>query len=1206
MNDASQKPRRRRRGRLAAATAAALGATLLAYPGGTATAQTVDCSALGEDPVQGGLKSALSAAHECGVEVRIENRTWPYSTVYATPQGTLHLVSTAAPAQQWENSGHLDPALEEWEGSLTQVRTERTFLLQHTDPDVPLIESHANAVLDWTGATPVPSYTESTAVYDELATGLDLTVDVGIDSADLRFTAADADAWNALTTGLSVGDSPLVSAGNGSLFLSDDDPYILTGPQRTTPFIVRDAQGATTPVDLTVGAGGALAIGVPDGALDNAAYPLTLSTQWAHGANVINEWGSTTSATPDLAVFRGQGGFDERYFEAAGQTGDALVGDYCDATFTSACKDAESASYWNFQWPLLDRFRHADGFTLSFPVESATFTVDAADPNACVAPAVRLTEPYGPVSTWAASPAAIDGPATGACASGIAAYDVAPFVADTWGDGTAYSGPVTLGMTGGETARFDGDSARLDVHFDIRGYQIGSLSSESCGPNASNVDYTSDTTPEHGGFTVYTWLPEVLGTEITWTATFNDVDDGGRTVLTTGPHTAAEGANAKVSVPAASPLPDSQYEVGYDLYADGRWVRNVTCGLVVDTEDPEVLDIEVAPGPHHIGDTVAVDLALADEHFPDGWNTLTVGCVGGSQCENPQQVEVSDVGTVRFEVRLPKAVNKPRFYIHDRAGNEIYSDTVVIPASNDLNDYNGDGRQDLFAVRKSDGNLMFSAGLGDGTFKTAVSLGAGWGKMDIAMVGDVTGDGHPDLFARDTATGTAYTYKGNGAGSVGSRVVAGTGWQDIGAFGAGGELFASTGLDVLAVDRSDGNLYYYPFAGDGSGKFVDRILAGSGGWNAMDNLTGIGDSDNDGFGDFLAHDGRTGQYFVYHYLEPDGQIAYGRRTALGASLGESPGRRYDRVVNGGDLNGDGYNDLVGADSRTGELVSFSYGEKAAIVRPGTVAGTGWGGSRLPAATLDGTYDYNGDGTTDFVARNDSDGTSYLYPGTGTGGHGTRVSWGTALKDMTLIATAGDMNGDGFADVLARTSGGTLYLYPGAASGALNTAGRITVGSDWNGMGTIIGGHDHNSDGKTDVIAVGSDGTLWLYPGTGDGRLGARKSIGSSWTSMKEPTAAGDLDHDGHADMVAVRISDGCLYFYGGKGDGTFKPMVNVGCGWNAMDSITGVGDFNRDGHVDWMARRKSDGSLFLYPGNGVGNHTSSKLVGTGWNAMTIA
>jgi hypothetical protein len=1185
--------------RTAAATAAVVGAALLAYAGAAAAQTGVDCAALGDDPMQGTLKTALVAADECGVEVRIENRTWPYSTVYATPEGALHLVSTADPLQQWENDGRYDPTLEEWEGSLTQKHTNWVFLLQHTDAEVPLLESNGATTLDWTGATPVPAYTGTTAVYDELAAGLDLTVDVGVDAADLRFEAADADAWNALASGLSIGESPLVSAEGGSLYFSATKPFIITGSQRTTPFTVRDAQGTVTRAELAVGEGGALTIALPDGAIEDAAFPLTLATQWTHGARSINEWGATTSAAPDLALFRGRGGLAEPYFTAAGETGDAVVGAYCDATFTAACDDAEAAAYWNFQWPLLDRLRTVDGFILGFPVESATFSVDAADPSACVAPDVQLTDPYVPVTTWAASPGTDDLTAAGACENGTAAYDVANLVSSVWLQGSGDRDPVTLAITASaETARFHGGSARLDVYFDVRGYMFSAPTPSPCGPSAP--DYTADTTPGYGGFYFSTWLPQVTDTEITWTAKFSDVADGRRTVLTTGPHTAVEGWNTKVSVPDASPLPDGRYEILYDIYVDDRWARNVTCGLIVDTEDPEVLDIEVAPGPHHIGDTTTIDLTLADEYFPDGWNTLTVGCVGGSQCENPQQVEVSDDGTVRFEVRLPKAVNKPRFYISDSAGNEIYSDTVVIPATNALNDYDQDGRQDLLTVRKSDGSLMLHAGRGDGTFKTAVAIGTGWGKMDIAMVGDVTGDGFPDLFARNTITGTAYTYQGNGAGGVGSRVVAGTGWQDIGAFGAGGEVFETEGLDILAVDRSDGNLYYYPFAGDGSGAFASRILVGTG-WNGMDNVTGYGDVDNDGFGDLLARDSRTGTYYVYYYREPYGPIEYGRRTALGAALGEST-RRYEQIVNAGDLGGDGYNDLLGTDTRTGELVSLSYGEKAALVRPAEVVATGWGGSRLPAGGHDRTYDYNGDGKSDVLVRRASDGNLSLYPGNGSAGFGPIGSWGTELQNLTLIETAGDFNGDGFSDVIGRVgTTGELYLYPGNGQGNYDHSARVRIGTGWNSMSAIATGHDYNGDGRPDLIArEQSTGYLWLYPGNGAGGLGTRTKAGSGWNSMRDITAAGDLDHDGLVDVLAVRDSDNCMYFYGGNGNGTLKTGVQVGCGWAAMDNIAAVGDFNGDGHADWIARRKSDGGIYLYKGDGMGDSSGSVVLSTGW------
>lgn len=71
--------------------------------------------------------------------------------------------------------------------------------------------------------------------------------------------------------------------------------------------------------------------------------------------------------------------------------------------------------------------------------------------------------------------------------------------------------------------------------------------------------------------------------------------------------------------------------------------------------------------------------------------------------------------------------------------------------------------------------------------------------------------------------------------------------------------------------------------------------------------------------------------------------------------------------------------------------------------------------------------------------------------------------------------------------------------------------------------------------------------------------------------MRDLSSVGDLNHDGHADAMAIRKSDGCLYLYSGRGNGTLGSSAKVSCGWGSYDQITGAGDFNRDGHADWPA-----------------------------------
>ncbi|MDQ0104846.1 hypothetical protein J2T10_004522 [Paenarthrobacter nicotinovorans] len=52
-----------------------------------------------------------------------------------------------------------------------------------------------------------------------------------------------------------------------------------------------------------------------------------------------------------------------------------------------------------------------------------------------------------------------------------------------------------------------------------------------------------------------------------------------------------------------------------------------------------------------------------------------------------------------------------------------------------------------------------------------------------------------------------------------------------------------------------------------------------------------------------------------------------------------------------------------------------------------------------------------------------------------------------------------------------------------------------------------------------------------------------------------------------------------------------------------MSSITGPGDFNGDGFADVLAR-DTNGTLWLYAGNGSCGWLAPKQVGQGWNIMT--
>ncbi|GHD75137.1 FG-GAP-like repeat-containing protein (plasmid) [Streptomyces goshikiensis] len=264
-------------------------------------------------------------------------------------------------------------------------------------------------------------------------------------------------------------------------------------------------------------------------------------------------------------------------------------------------------------------------------------------------------------------------------------------------------------------------------------------------------------------------------------------------------------------------------------------------------------------------------------------------------------------------------------------------------------------------------------------------------------------------------------------------------------------------------------------------------------------------------------------------------------------------------------------------------------------------------------------DLDANGTRDVLATDATSGDLYLYPGSGTmnanGTLGNRVKIGSGWNSMTNV-TVGDYNGDGKADVLATESAaGDLYLYPGSGgANGMNTLGaRVKIGAGWSGMHDVTR-MDVNKDGKADVVAVEtSSGNLYAYPGTGTlngmSTLGARVQIGAGWNAMNSLVTPGDMNSDGINDLVA-KDETGNLFVYPGTGTlggmNTLGARTQIGTGWKSMTDLVGA-DLNGDGKGDIAAVQASPGAtgtFFAYPGAGAinGNNTLGARVqiGTGW------
>ncbi|MEU9455713.1 trypsin-like serine protease [Streptomyces sp. NPDC048277] len=207
------------------------------------------------------------------------------------------------------------------------------------------------------------------------------------------------------------------------------------------------------------------------------------------------------------------------------------------------------------------------------------------------------------------------------------------------------------------------------------------------------------------------------------------------------------------------------------------------------------------------------------------------------------------------------------------------------------------------------------------------------------------------------------------------------------------------------------------------------------------------------------------------------------------------------VILQADLNRDGYQDLVYRVSSTGDVYWDHF-----VLNSARTSGS-WATKKIfsnwktrKAIIIPG--DLTGDYLPDVLSE-DSSGVLWLYPGKGNGTFGSAVRIGGGWSQYNQLRGVGDFNGDGKADLLARkSSGGDLYLYKGTGkSGTGLFSARVKVRTGWTGFNTLVAVGDLTGDGKADLLARTTGGTLYLYPGTGKGTseiFATRKSLGTGF------------------------------------------------------------------------------------------------------------
>ncbi len=225
-------------------------------------------------------------------------------------------------------------------------------------------------------------------------------------------------------------------------------------------------------------------------------------------------------------------------------------------------------------------------------------------------------------------------------------------------------------------------------------------------------------------------------------------------------------------------------------------------------------------------------------------------------------------------------------------------------------------------------------------------------------------------------------------------------------------------------------------------------------------------------------------------------------------------------------------------------------------------------------------DFNGDGIKDLVtAGTNSIG---LMIGNGDGSFKTNNTF-TALNSGTI--EAGDINGDGFLDIVSSLSGSnrSFSFFLGNGNGSFKAEVSIRGPNDG---GVDIELADFNNDGKLDILESGTTGnaTATLYLGNGNATFQRGNGIGSAGGSNGRKVTVGDFNNDGILDIINTQQN--FIDTYMGRGDGTFTRISSFAVASNSNFSDTILSDINDDGIQDLVFASSASIAIALGNNNG--------------------
>jgi len=256
-------------------------------------------------------------------------------------------------------------------------------------------------------------------------------------------------------------------------------------------------------------------------------------------------------------------------------------------------------------------------------------------------------------------------------------------------------------------------------------------------------------------------------------------------------------------------------------------------------------------------------------------------------------------------------------------------------------------------------------------------------------------------------------------------------------------------------------------------------------------------------------------------------------------------------VAAGWFDGDGKPDLAVTNGPADTVSILLQGPVSSVLPPQTFPA----GVVAPGPLVAGRFD--ADPWSDLVVASTTSAQARLLRGDGLGGFvdGGPVAVSLAASHMAL----GDLDGDGFEDLVVRGDGG-LEVLRGRPEGGFESTGVLPVGSS---EGRVVLAEMDGVPGLEALTTDAADQTLSIFPNRG-GVLGAPFVAAARDGAFG--LATGDLDGDGRLDVVVACEGIHFMMTFTGLGDGRVEPGLLIPVLEGCYDVY--VDDLDRDGVLD--------------------------------------